>query len=353
MEAVLIKDSSPVASSPRSAPGGHLPTLDALRGIAALSVCWFHYTNAQFVEQFGHYRASGKYGWLGVQVFFVISGFVIPFSMFSARYRIKSFFQFMLKRIARLDPPYLVSVALVVTTYWLSSLKPGHPPYRIPWSQVLAHLGYLNAFLGMPLLQMSYWSLAIEFQYYIFVGLCFPLLSWKSRLGPWLVLALCAGPALLVGRNEALLPHYLPLFALGILAFRHQCLEARTSDKFAALLGALALAVYVDGWLAASVAAAACLSILFLTLNYRLLNFFGKISYSLYLTHVFVGNVVFGFAVRWLPSVPLLKWALQFIALGIAISSACVFYRLVELPSKRLASRINYKVKYRPAPAGS
>ena len=160
----------------------HLPTLDALRGIAALMVCWFHFTNAQFTARFGHFQASGKYGYLGVQIFFVISGFIIPFSLYRARYQLKSFFRFMLKRIARLDPPYLASIALVVLGFWLSSKLPGHAPYHVPWARVAAHLGYVNAFVGMPWLQMSYWSLAIEFQYYIFVGLCFPLLALQAKI---------------------------------------------------------------------------------------------------------------------------------------------------------------------------
>jgi peptidoglycan/LPS O-acetylase OafA/YrhL len=321
---------------------GHLPTLDALRGIAALSVCWFHYTNAQFAEQFGHYHASGAYGWLGVHIFFVISGFIIPFSMFRAGYRIRAFFQFMLKRIARLDPPYLASIVVVIVGYWLSSLLPGHTPYRVPWSQVFAHLGYLNAFIGMPWLQMSYWSLAIEFQYYIFVGLCFPLLAVPGRIGPAAVLAI-AGLGSLAGKSEALLPHYLPLFAIGILAFRHRCLKARAYETFAALFIAFALAIWVDGWLQAGVALATALAILFLHVNNRVLNFFGTISYSVYLIHVFVGSVVFGLALRWAPRMPWINWTVQFAALGLAIGAAYLLYRLVELPSRHLAAQVSYK----------
>ena len=74
-------------------------------------------------------------------------------------------------------------------------------PYHIPWARVAAHLGYVNAFVGMPWLQMSYWSLAIEFQYYIFVGLCFPLVALKQRLSPAFLLGLLGGGQPL-GRQE-------------------------------------------------------------------------------------------------------------------------------------------------------
>jgi len=327
---------------------GHLPTIDALRGIAALSVCWFHYTNAQFTEQFGAYQASGRYGWLGVQIFFVISGFIIPFSLFRAGYRVKGFFRFMLKRIARLDPPYLTSIVIVVSGLWLFSLQPGHPPYQIPWDQVLAHLGYINAFLGMPWLQMPYWSLAIEFQYYIFVGLCFPILAMRKRMAPAVIIALFAALTTVASGNRALLPHYLPLFVVGILAFRYKSLNVRAWDTLLGLVAAQVLVVWVDGWMEAVVSMGACAAILLVTLENPVLKFFGNISYSLYLIHVFVGNIVFGLALRWTRRPELLKWVLPFVAAAIAIGAAYLLYRLVELPSRRLAARISYKVAETP-----
>ena len=54
-----------------------LEGIDQLRGLAALSVAWFHLTN-----QYDDWVAlSGSRGWLGVEAFFVISGFVIPLSL--------------------------------------------------------------------------------------------------------------------------------------------------------------------------------------------------------------------------------------------------------------------------------
>jgi peptidoglycan/LPS O-acetylase OafA/YrhL len=340
---VLTESAAAVRPATSASVEGHLATLDALRGIAALSVCWFHFTNAQFAEQFGAYRASGKYGWLGVQIFFVISGFIIPLAMFRAGYRIKMLWRFMLKRVARLDPPFLVSIVIVVSGYWLSSLQPGHVVYRIPWTQLLAHLGYVNAFLGMPWLQMSYWSLAIEFQYYIFVGLCFPILALRMRLAPALILALFAALSMVAHGNQALLPHYLPLFVVGILAFRHKCLGVRTLDTLSSLLIALALVAWVDGWLQAVVALGTSLAILYVHVDTPVLKFLGSISYSLYLIHVFVGDIVFGLALPWVGQYGLLKWVLPFVAVAGAIGAAYVLYRVVELPSRRLAARISYR----------
>ncbi len=57
---------------------------------------------------------SGKYGYLGVDIFFVISGFVIPWSLYRTRYAIRDYPRFLLKRNVRLYPPYLASIAISI-----------------------------------------------------------------------------------------------------------------------------------------------------------------------------------------------------------------------------------------------
>src|SRR5689334_14543570 len=98
---------NPLSGQPR------ISTVDSLRGIASLAVCWFHLTNGNpsFLTG-GPLKSSGTYGWLGVEMFFVISGFVIPYSLHKAGYDLKSFGTFVAKRIIRLDPPYLVSIVI-------------------------------------------------------------------------------------------------------------------------------------------------------------------------------------------------------------------------------------------------
>ncbi|WP_081599255.1 acyltransferase family protein [Prochlorothrix hollandica] len=64
-----------------------LEVINFLRGIAALSVAWFHFTNGNvdFLDP-GLLKFSGKYGYLGVEIFFVISGFIIPYSLWRSQF---------------------------------------------------------------------------------------------------------------------------------------------------------------------------------------------------------------------------------------------------------------------------
>src|SRR6185295_1906083 len=108
-----------------------LQGLDFLRGLASLAVCWFHLTRFRYnvpdPRGYALVCQTGAYGWLGVEVFFVISGFVIPYSLYRARYRVKNYRTFILKRVIRLDPPYLVSIAVILALAYALALYSGRP----------------------------------------------------------------------------------------------------------------------------------------------------------------------------------------------------------------------------------
>ena len=87
-----------------------------------MSVAVFHFSAALPSEVA---RFIGTFAWLGVDVFFVISGFVIPLSLHDRGYRPSHYPNFLLRRLLRLEPPYLVSIAMVILLEYLSSLAPG------------------------------------------------------------------------------------------------------------------------------------------------------------------------------------------------------------------------------------
>src|SRR5262249_33436290 len=91
-------------------------------------------------------------------------------------------------------------------------------PFSI--AQLLLHLGYLNTFFGYPWLQDVYWTLGIEFQYYLFVALIYPFLTVRRPVIRAVAMAVLAGTPMLI-ETPILVFHWLGLFPLGMLAFQY------------------------------------------------------------------------------------------------------------------------------------
>ncbi|MEO7166210.1 MAG: acyltransferase [Chthoniobacterales bacterium] len=333
--------------SPNPTPqSGRNATLDVLRGLASLAVCWFHLTNGNvhFLPD-GLLKASGAYGWLGVDVFFVISGFIIPFALSRADYHVGDYPIFLLKRVLRLDPPYLVAIGVIIGLGYLSSATPGFQgqKFNVSLPQLLSHLGYANAFLHYQWLSPVFWTLAIEVQYYLLVGLFFPLLADRNR---WRVSALML-PALIL---PFLIPqryyifHWLFLFMMGIATFRFRR-ELISLRSYLVILGLLAACTVAtdDIPVAATAMVTACI-IAFTQWSKApaVLLFLGHISYSLYLLHVPVGGRVINLGLR-LGSNMFVKALVLSIALAASIAAAWALHRWVELPAQKWSSARGYR----------
>ena len=197
--------------------------LDALRGLAALGVLFYHYT-IHFDSMYGHLSELSwtfSIGQYGVHIFFMISGFVI----FMTLNRTKSALDFAVSRFSRLFPAYWV--ALVITFVIVHIV--GLPNQEVSTGDAIINLTMLADFFNAREVDGSYWTLQIELFFYA------QMLGWyifgclkRIRLivGGWLILAAIYGVAARFGFDlsytlrEMLIVRYLPFFAVGILLFR-------------------------------------------------------------------------------------------------------------------------------------
>jgi peptidoglycan/LPS O-acetylase OafA/YrhL len=284
--------------------------LDGLRGVAILLVVAFHaYARWPELMPYGSQYASipfARYGHLGVQLFFLISGFVI----FKSLARSPGLGAFLAKRWLRLFPAMLVcSLILLLSTrlvrWWprtvpaLEDILPG---------LLLIDPVALNAILGTSLnsLDDAFWTLYVEVQFYLFVACCH---FWKGRrfaligLAAMYVLfvaayaanALMPGLAWLQGLRAALAvlgaKHY-PWFLVGALLY---CFSIQRDRRYLALAVAAIMAVLPQfrepGTILAAAAAAIVFGIPVCTgmgtriLSNRILLVVGLASYPLYLLH--------------------------------------------------------------------
>lgn len=339
---VVLTQTAPTTAGHSDAPRlRHVPILDPLRGLAALTVCLYHFTNGNdaLLAKNDPVRQLCYFGHYGVEAFFVVSGFVIPYSQLARNHRWGDFGTFMLRRLKRLEPPYLACIALVLILNLASSIAPGFRGAAASntWPQLAAHFAYANAFLGYKWLNPVFWTLAIEFQFYLLMACVFPFVAHPS-LAVRLTTSGCLAAAAWLGNGtSSCIPHWLPVFLVGITAF--QAVVGLLPFGFAAALFAAIAVLFAPLLGHVSMGAAVATAAVILACTHAPiprwlspLAWTGVISYSLYLVHVPIGMRVVNLAVRWVASQPsaylVVLWATV-----TSIVSAWLFWRFVEKPS--------------------
>lgn len=177
-----------------------IPELDGLRGVAILLVVSFHYLNNQLTESASSLgkiigKATG-FGWIGVDLFFVLSGFLIGNIILRYGHSGSFFKAFYIKRILRIIPNYflLIFIFLVIAAlpYFSNAVFLTHGNIIPGWSYfAMVHNFYMAGFANMGANSMSItWSIGIEEQFY----LTFPfiLLFIRRKHIPWVLVALIA-----------------------------------------------------------------------------------------------------------------------------------------------------------------
>lgn len=322
-----------------------MPQINLLRGIAALMVALYHFfwftgSDGTLFQDGGTIKTVASFGATGVYLFFVISGFVIPWSMYHGNYRLPKFFKFMGKRLLRLEPPYLASILLILAFGLFMSKVVWGCEWSLNVPQLLLHIGYLIPFTGgkYEWINIIYWTLAIEFTYYLVLSLLFPLLNHNNRIARYSVLLLfLAGP--LFFTDKAFLPVFTPIFLLGFLLFQYFTNRMNRWEMLGWAVAAFAVIAFYHKPDVVVASAIGFFGIWLLRSDTRIGNGLGAISYSLYLIHGLTGNNYLLFCSSSVQSLPL-KLLNVSIALAFSLISAYIFWYVVERTSKRWSQKI-------------
>ncbi len=360
----LLRRPAPVALT------GRLHFLDALRGLAAVSVMLFHFF-ALGVSPVHDQLATTVPAWIawiwqhlfcGVEIFFVLSGFVIAFSMDGHTTNLRYAGNFIVRRSLRLDPPYWVACALMLGYFFCRWPAQWHDFYLMfgGIKGVAVNLFYAQnlSFVhpAKSILDVS-WTLCLEIQFYLTYLALLLLGHYVSTLT--------------ARRADAVLRTIIVLGVIGVGGWSFWHALHRASPDFAgrawnfflgvALYGALTrgaprLAVVVPlaalaalfFWrkeihnlvivaTAAAIYTAGATSRLSRLLAYRPVLHLGKISYSLYLLHMVIGLNLLWLLQPVRAGRPVVAWISVALAVVFSLLGAELLHRLVEAPSNRLS----------------
>lgn len=358
----------PSASAPR------LTVVDLLRFVAAMAVLFFHFTARDHqrwgqelpYQVFPWLSEVSRYGYLGVHLFFVISGFVILTSAWR-----RSGGAFVASRVSRLYPAYWLAVLLTATLRWLWPSFDGRTP-----TEVLVNLTMFQDLFEVPRVDGVYWTLWVELQFYLLillfirVGLTLrrvlvvaavvplvtvPLslmdLGWFGRftLIEWAPL-FCAGMVISVLYRTGHRPIAWAVLALDTAAavVMSQVKTIGAIDSIASghttspvLIGVLVVACV------AAVAAAALLPALTRT-DWRVFTLLGLLTYPLYLTHEYVG-----WATIEVLAPHLGRFGTLALAILVCVAVAVLVHRVAERPFQRRMRRgLEHLLRVRPVVRG-
>ena len=324
-----------------------VPVIESLRGIASLMVCIFHivYSTEGFVTDLLFWKPFFYYFSYGVQIFFVISGVVIPLSLWNLGYNGSQWKSFLIRRFIRLEPPYLVSVLLTTLYFLLRNVVPGAGETSLIPSlgNFFLHIGYLVPFVeGSQWIQMSYWTLGVELQYYLAMSILFLLLFHPQLWRRIAAYAFMFGTAFLI-RNEFFVFASFPIFLLGILYIQQRTgIITQTERYLVSLLSVLAIyAIFTPQYCAFSVLTILVIEY-FPAFSTQITRFLGKISYSLYLTHTITGAALLHLLLKFL-HLQTLKPLTALLSIGFALLIAYFYAKWIEQPFQRISRRGSLK----------
>jgi len=357
---------------PRERTSVRLRYIDALRGFAALLVVWLHVANSyRLLDPQAHepwlndFVSRIDIGRIGVAVFFLISGFVIPFSIKSDSAAPVA--GFAIRRVFRIFPAYWLSVPLAaLVLFWI----PGAP---FGARDFLINMTLLQDVFGIPSAEGVYWTLLVEFAFY---ALCIALLLSRSLFSASRIAILSGAFALAHVFAMFMLWLGHPVMSVGaafwfinlsvmLWGTLYRVAATREPGERFVSMAKIGLGVFYVFVLPLSVSLAIhkmpnyalpyALAFLvfiagttFARVETRLTDWLGRISYSVYLFHAIVCQVY----LMWLLRQPVDSiWRTQhivpYLAANVVLTLivASLVFRFVEQPAIRYGHRIAARIE--------
>jgi len=357
-------------------PKKHIPALDGLRGLAILAVFFHHYGAGGVDSSSTWVRWTATVcglGWSGVDLFFVLSGFLITGILLDTKSDPAYYRKFYARRALRIFPIYYLFALIALMLVPFGTWRPGHLFF-------LVYLGYPAAtiwpgLVHLPIRITHLWSLSVEEQFYLVwpwtikklgapakilffcVILFLGALAFRTAFPAWAYgalpsrmdgLALGAGLAIIFRGNlwERCRQLAFPTLAVSVTAVILICIVRHTTAHADRVICTVGFSLIVLAYAALLVLSLGPLARLFST---RILRTFGRYSYGMYLYH-FPLTSVFEHAKPFFAALPLgsIIYVAACLVANVAIAAAS--FHFFEQPMMRLKKRFDYTDEVDSAP---
>lgn len=342
--------------NPPSPERGKMRSIEAARAFAAFAVVLMHAANLMRVEHFSGHIGMGQvfdFGYVGVDFFFVLSGFIITYIHYSEIDHFERVPRYLWRRFSRIFPIYWVMLVLSISIVSLGRLATGKGVgFDIGLSDIAGTI-FLIIGEGEPKYLGVAWSLQYEVVFY----LAFCILMVSARMGTFVF---CAWGLFVLARAFGLTSVDLPLnlgnahciqflcgVGVGLGTRRHRLIVSRNTLVAVLLLFAATVGLEVygpfgrhspEGRIALGLASSAVLATLVFLENAHAIRTpkwlarMGSVSYSIYLGHITFIGLTYAILLKLGAYHSLPEGVVYATAIGVAISMTFTIGIFVELP---------------------
>ncbi len=275
-----------------------------------------------------------------VLTFFILTAIVIPVHFEQEGYTARNYGTFLLKRLVRVHLPFLAVITLILLIEQFFLVYNGQS-LHVDWFRFLANISLTAEFVHVNWYNTIFWTLAIEMQFYILIGILYPLIRKQPF---WGTLGYFVGGEILhmIWPDSRFVWYYTPYFAIGIVLY---FLLIKRLDKLQ-VLGIIVLEAatvfFLHGQIETIVAFVVPVLFLVLPDARSIFSYLGRYTYSFYLVHGLSGGLLLYFT-RSLGEGTLWGIVRLLLALLFSFAASWAFYKLMEKPAMRLTHRIRYR----------
>jgi len=315
-----------------------IENIDILRGVAIIFIVLYHYTahyTPDYLFRSDNWTSDvSKHFWVGVDIFFILSGYCIAMTIFQSQ----NFIEFMMRRFARIYPAYVFCGLITLTFYTFFDL----PGREVDWYTGFMNLIFANFIPGVNFTYIDgvYWMLIVELKFYIFFGIIiFFFKDINKSIICWVIFSVFLNIVILFDDNIArtvtsISPHA-NWFLVGLIFFSLK--EKKLLTFFFIILIVLSNIIVNERFVGYELSFILIVFLVWLILKLKLsfrlslISKIGLISFSWYLLHNGIGIII----IREFNKLGVENFSV-IIAIITTLLMAIFSFKFIELPLKKI-----------------